>query len=422
MSFVSRIFYFFAPYTDSRERSVGLFFKGLSEHGDRTKTRHRLDELLQRDIAVINLWTEYRYKGYRYLRKRERRKLYTNLRLIADDFVKFHAENARKADEVTAHMNRIAPFAKPTDDRAVLIQALMDYFAPGRIYEYRESSSFGRLLRNPAREKLIGDCNQIVTLYIYLYSQYFDVSELQVRQLPGHVALHYQGIDIEATNGTFANYDGKEGSALMPIEEIVSINLLDTTDSYLTTHEVAAEDFLQASRFAFILSHDRAIVTRNLEAAYGMLINALMKRHNYHQALKFATASRDMELIAIVGHNGAAYEMQQRNYASARRFAEHTPKRAELVHASYRGEGARHYEARRYHDAIRAFEKIGETQLIKHSYEGLFFEEQAKLSKNLTTADLKNHTPTLKRMRNYAKKSGNSKLVDHVDNLLKQSK
>lgn len=422
MSLVSRIFYFFAPYTDTKERSVGLFFKGLSEHGDRTKTRRRLDELLQRDIAVINLWSEYRYKGYRYLRKRERRKLYANLQLIADDFMKFQTENARTADSVTAHIHRIAPYAKPADDRVVLLQALMDYFAPGRIYEYRESSSFGRLLRDPAREKLIGDCNQIVTLYIYLYSQYFDVSELQVRQLPGHVALHYQGVDIEATNGTFANYDDKEGAALMPIEEIVSINLLDTTDSYLATHEVSAEDFLQASRFAFILSHDRTIVTRNLEVAYGMLINALMKRHNYHQALKFALASRDMELIAIVGHNGAVHEMQQHNYASARRFAEHTPKRAELIHSSYHAEGARHYEAHRYHDAIRAFEKIGETQLVRHSYEGLFFEEQAKLGKNLTTTDLKNHAGTLKRMRTYAKKSGNSKLVEHTDNLLRHTK
>lgn len=422
MGIISRIFYFFAPYTDTRERSVGLFFKGLTEHSDRTKTRRRLSELLQRDIAVINLWTEYRYKGYRYLRKRERRKLYANLRLITDDFVKFHAENSRPSGEVTARISSTAPQARVQDDKAVLLQALMDYFAPGRVYEYRESSSFGRLLRDPAREKLIGDCNQIVTLYIYLYSQYFDVTDLRVRLLPGHVALHMGGIDIEATNGTFADYDDKEGSTLLPIEEIVSVNLLDTTDSYLATHEVAAEDFLQASRFAFILSHDRHIVTRNLEAAYGMLINSLMKRNNYHQALKFATASRDMELIGIVGHNGAVYEMQQHNYAAARRFAEHAPKRAELIRSSYHAEGARHYEAHRYHDAIRAFEKIGETQLVKHSYEGLFFEEQAKLGKNLTTDDLKNRVSTLKRMRTYAKKSGNSKLLEHADNLLKHAK
>ena len=109
MGIISRIFYFFAPYTDTRERSVGLFFKGLTEHSDRTKTRRRLSELLQRDIAVINLWTEYRYKGYRYLRKRERRKLYANLRLITDDFVKFHAENSRPSGEVTARISSTAP-------------------------------------------------------------------------------------------------------------------------------------------------------------------------------------------------------------------------------------------------------------------------------------------------------------------------
>ncbi len=420
MGLIRRIFYFFAPYTDTKERAVGLFFKELTEHGDRTKTRHKLNELLQRDIAVVNLWSEYRYKGYRYLKKRERRKLYAHLQLIADDFLKFQTTNARSAREVTLHVNHIAPHAQVSDDRVVLLQALMDYFAPDRgVYEYRESSSFGRLLRDPSREKLIGDCNQIVTLYIYLYSRYFDISDLQIRLLPGHVALHYGGIDIEATNGTFANYDSKEGASLMPIEEIASVNLLDTTDSYLTTHEVAAEDFLQASRFAFILSHDRAIVSRNLEAAYGMLINSLMKRNNYHQALKFASASRDMELIAIVGHNGAVYEMQHHNYASARRFAEHTPKKAELIRNSYHAEGIRHYEAHRYHDAIKAFEKNGDTQLVRRCYEGLYFAEQAKLGKNMTTEELKGHANTVKRMRNYAKKSGNNELIKHTDQLAK---
>jgi hypothetical protein len=415
MGLISRVFYFFAPYANASERSVSLFFKGLTEHSDQARTRARLNELLQHDIAIINLWTEYRYKGYKYLRKSERRRLYGNLQLIVDDFERFRTERAQPGNAVAFHIQQVAPQARPDSNKAVLIQELMDYFA--QKYEYRDSSSFGRLLRDPSREKLIGDCNQIVTLYIYLYSRYYSIDDLKVRLLPGHVALHYAGVDIETTNGTWANYDDRQGESLQPVEEIVSVNLLDTTDSYLATHEIAAEDFLQASRFAFILSHNRAIVTHNLEAAYGSLINGLMKRHNYHQALKFAKASRDMTLLGVVGHNGAVHEMQQHHYTAARKFADYAPKKIDLVRDSYRAEGAHHYDTHRYHDALKAFQKYGDQTLVRQCYEALFFAEQAKLGNNLTTESIKSYKSTIKSMQGYAKKSGNKKLIEHANQL-----
>jgi hypothetical protein len=421
MGFLRTIFYFFAPYTDARERWVGLFFKSLTEHSSQARTRTRLDELLQRNIAVINLWTEYRYKGYRYLRKSQRKKLYAHLQLIADDFDRFYRNDARPAESVISRVRNVASHATVDPGKTVLLQALMDYFSPQRgTYEYHESSSFGRLLRDPSHEKLVGDCNQIVTLYVYLYSRYHDVRDLQIRLLPGHVALHYGGVDIEATTGAFANYDSQKDSKLLPIEEIVSINLLDTTDSYLSTHEVSAENFLQASRFAFILSHDRDIVTRNLDAAYGKLINSLMKRNNYHQALKFAKASRDMTLLGIVGHNGALYEMEHHNYAAARRFAEHAAGRQELIRNSWQAEGIYHYQVHRYHDAIKAFNHIGDQTLVRQCYEALFFEEQEKLGSNLTTESIKKYAGVIKHMHVYAKKSGNKKLIEHAESLNKE--
>lgn len=420
MNVIRRIFYFFSKYTDSKERSVGIFFSSLTEHSNQSRVRSQLHELLQRDIAVINLWSEYSYKGYKYLRKSQRKKLYANLSLIAADFDSFKAAHTADPGNVIDHIKLITPTANPQHDRAALLQTIMDYFSPKRgIYQYRESSSFGRLLRDPSREPLIGDCNQIVTLYIYLYSRYYDIRDLKIRLLPEHVALYYSGVDIEATNGTFKNYDGQNGSELMPIEEIVSVNLLDTTDSYLATHEVDAEDFLQASRFAFILSHHRDIVKHNLDAAYGKLVNILMSRHNYSQALKFAKASQDATLLSIVGNNGAVHSMQQHNYSAARRYAAHALKRDELIKTSYHNEGIHHYQARRYTDAIKAFEKLGDKSLIQKCYEALFFAEQDKLGKNLTTETIKSHASTIKRMRTYAKKSGNRQLVESADSLHK---
>lgn len=420
MDLVRRVFYFFSKYTDSRERSVGLFFKSLTEHSNQSHVRQQLYELMQHDIAVINLWSEYSFKGYKYLRKSHRKELYKNLELIVADFETYRAKQSSESDAVIERIKLTAPDSKPEHQKALLLQTIMNYFSPTRgVYEYRVSSSFGRLLRNPSSDSLIGDCNQIVTLYIYMYSRYYDVRDLKIRLLPEHVALHYNGVDIEATNGTFANYTNSQGQELLPIEEIVSVNLLDTTDSYLATHEVAAEDFLQASRFAFILSHHRDIVKHNLEAAYGKLINILMSRHNYSQALKFAKASKNIELLSVVGHNGAVYSMQQHHYTAARRYASHALKKDELIKSSYHNEGIYHYQAHRYTNAITAFEKIGDKTLVQKCYEALFFAEQNKLGDNLTTETVKAHANTIKRMHNYAKKSGNSKLVEAADSMRK---
>jgi hypothetical protein len=420
MGFIRRGFYFFTPYTDARERVVERFFKSLTERSNRSRTRARLGDLLQHDAAVINVWTEYRYKGYKYLRKSQRRKLYSNLQLIADDFDRFYATTTRSADAVVSHIHKLAPQATVHPERAMRLQALMSYFSPGRgIYKYRESSSFGRLLRDPSHQKLVGDCNQIATLYIYLYSRYYDVRDLQIRLLPEHVALHYNGIDIEATNGTFMNYGTQKGGMLLPIEEIVSINLLDTTDSYLSTHEATAEDLLQASRFAFILSHERGIVTRNLNVAYGRLINLLMRRNNYNQALKFAAASRDMSLLGIVGHNGAVYETERHDYVAARRFARYAPKRDTLIRDSWRSEGVDHYQAHRYHDAIKAFKHIDDRVLIRQCYEALFFKEQERLGSDMSIELIRRHAKIIKRMRTYAKKSGDKRLIKYMSNLHK---
>ncbi len=418
MGFISKAYYFFAPYTDAHEKAVATFFKGLNEHSGQTHTRARLGNLIQRDIAVINLWTEYRYKGYHYLRKAKRRRLYANLQLIAADFDRFYRQHAQPADTVLAHVRAIAPESTVDPAKATLLHALMGYFSPGQgLYEYRDSSSFGRLLRDPAHETLVGDCNQIVTLYIYLYSRYYDVRDLQVRTLPGHVALHYSGVDIEATNSTYANYETTSDNALLPIEEIVSINLLDTTDSYLSTHEIAAEVFLQASRFAFVLSHDRQIVTQNLAAAYNNLVVSLLQRNNYKRALDFAGASGNKSLLSTVGHNGALYEMDHHNYAAARRFAAVADDRDILIRSSWRAEGAHHYQAKRYHEAIRAFDHTDDREHVQQCYEALFFEEQAKLGTNLTTESIKQYRKTINRMRLYAKKSGNKGLIEHTNAL-----
>lgn len=401
MEIISRTRNLFGRYASSQERIVGGFFAKLTEHSAGPSTRVRLTELVQQDIAAINLWTEYKYKGYNYLTRRKRIELYKNLECIAAEFDTFHAQRTTELDTSLQILKSLTQFFSPQHGR----------------YEYRESSSFGRLLVDPRKQVLVGDCNQIVTLYIYLYARYADVRELQIRLLPGHVALHYRGQDIEATSGTFVDYSGKEGAKLMPIEEIVSINLLDTTDENFARHDVAAGDFLQAARFAYILSHDRDIVTHNLESAYAKLVTMLMQKHNYAQAIKIAKESRDVTLRAVVGNNGAVYHMKRNEFAAARRYAEYAVERNVLVRETYHAEGIYHYNTHRYHEAITAFKKYGDQSLINACYEGLFFAEQRKLPSSLDAVSIKSHARVIRRMETYAKQSGNRELIAHASKL-----
>lgn len=419
MGLLQKMYYWLSLYVDSRERQVGRYFNKLSEHNSVTQSRAQLLELIQSNIAVINLWTEYRYKGYKYLRKSRRRQLYTNLDIITAEFESFRSSHTYSPEYIARRWHAV-PGTHIKQERATLIAAIMEYLTPGKgVYEYRASSSFGRLLRDPGSDTLVGDCNQIVTLYIYLYSRYFSVEDLQVRLLPGHVALHYGGVDIEATNGTFTDYNGTKGATLMPIEEIVSVNLLDITDSYLDTHEVSPEDFLQAARFAYVLSHDRDIVTRNLEAAYVMIINSLMKRHNFSRALRFAKQSRNLELRAVVGNNGALYLIKRHKFAAARRFAEYAANKVALIHDSYRAEGVHYYGDGQYKQAIQAFKHCNDQQSISKCYSALFFAEQTTLPKQLNSENIRGHAKTIKLMQDYAKKSGNKELIQHVERLNK---
>lgn len=446
MKLIQKIIRFFSPYAIPEEKVVAKFFAKINENSSPVAVRNQLLPLIQKNIAVINLWTEFEYKGYKYLNKKTRRELYENLAKIAADFDEFHFQNCggavakfkensrenlvgnfgekilRNSDQRNPEMTReISPEmrAKMQNPENIL-RSLTEYFSPknGR-YVYRNSSSFGRLLRDPAQEKLVGDCNQIVTLYIYIFSRYAAIENLRVRILPQHVALFFAGKDIEATNGTFVNYENREGAELMPIEEIVSINLLDVTDEYFAAHEISPEVMLQAARFAYILSHNRDVATKNLKISYRNLVIDLMRRNDFRRALKFAQDSGDAEMLATVGHNGAIFYISAHDFARARNFAEFALKRDELVKNSYQAEGAWNYNSRNFAAAIRAYERAGDQKMVQNCYAQLFFTEQEKLPHQFTRDEIRGFAGTIKNMQRYANLSGRAELMAHAEKLAK---
>lgn len=422
MNMLQKIYYFFSRYTDPAERRVGRFFARVNEKNPPHMIEKSLLHLLQRDIAVINLWTERQYKGYQYLTKRERRHLYDNLAAIQRDFAVFAATQSVDLKQV------IAQIASKGVDTAMLrtrpeqltyITILMRYLSPtqGR-YEYRNSSSFGRLLRDPRREKLIGDCNQIVTLYIALFAAKYDVSDMKLTLYPGHVALHFHGVDIETTNGTFAAYD-REGQITAPIHEIVSVNLLDTTDSNFTKNAVNPEIFLQAARLAYVVSSHRQLVKKNLEIAYHNVVQHLMKTQKYPAALTYARQSKNYELIEAAARNGAIHAMKQQKFTEARACANASQNRHELLRTIDSHEAAQLYNTKHYDQARKIYQRLGQRDMVGQCYRGLYIQEQNKLGPIKTTADVKANAGTIRAMERYAKLSGDTGLMTHARALVK---
>lgn len=420
--FFRTIYYFFSRYTDPAERRVGRFFRRVNERMSPHQLEKSLITLLQQDTATINLWTEYRYKGYNYLTKGTRKELYQNLAALHEDFTAFAASQQVdiKAEIAKIHENGIdTARLRSYPDQLQHIILIQRYLSPRRgLYTYRASSSFGRLLRDPAKEKIEGDCNQIVTLYLSLYATKHRVTDLKLTLYPGHVALHFEGVDIETTNGTFTRYD-KEGQRTAPIHEIVSVNLLDTSDTNFEKTAIHPEVFLESARLAYAVSSNRQLVKRNLEIAYHNTVSHLMKSAQYKKAFEYAKQSKDQELIAIASYNGALHYMRKHEFARARDFAAYSLKKAELLRMIDHNEAAWLYNAKRYQEAIKVFERLGERQWVVNCYKALYHQEQRALSGVKTVADIKAHAGTVRNMERYAKFSGDSQLIQHVQSLVK---
>lgn len=422
MNILQKSYYFFSNFADPDERLAAKFFASLSENHTKDDIKDSLDWFVQHNIIALNLWSEYKYRGYKYLNKSKRRELYSNARLIAQDFAEYSAKTNHSFEQVLSEiMNQGVNDARLANysQQLLYIRNIMSYLSPHRgRYNYRASSTFGALLKDPKKDVLVGDCNQIVTLYIYLYSQKFDVNDLQIKTCPGHVSLHFKGVDIEATSGTFANYQQKD-QAVLPIEEIVSVNILDVTDEYFKTHDVSAESLLESARIAYILSSERELVKKNLAGAYNNVVVELTNASKFDKALKYAKQSENAELLNLVGHNGALSSLEDNDFSKAIKFAFYAKDKIKLNHMIYHNQGVYYMGRKDYHKAIRAFSKNNENDAIKDCYASLFAIEQKKLGNIKTEQDIKKKRNVIANMSGYARKSGNNALIKYVDGLKK---
>lgn len=423
MNLFKKIYYALSPYVNADERRVARFFARVREGDDEHSVKDALLDIVQQNVAAVNLWGEYRYKGYKYLTKSTRRKMYENLESIKRDFYDYIENNPVSVSQVVSVAESLkgnSAKARSEPEKLVFLFNIMSYLNPRRgLYSYRKASSFGRLLRDPSKEVLEGDCNQIVTLYIYLYSTKFNVKDLQLLMAPNHVALYFKGVGIETTSATFREDDLGEVT-LVPVQEIVSTNLLDTTDSYFQKNSIPAETYLQAARLAYVISSERDIVRQNLKVAYSNAVKELIQVNRYDVAMKYAKQDGSSDLLWHVAQTGARYFAGIHQYSKAHSFASYAKGKTALTKAISHDEGAYLYNNGKYHEAIKAFRRASEEDMIKSCYEALYVKEQ-KLLENVKTIDeLKANSAVLHRMQDYARKSGNLKLINHTAELMGQ--
>lgn len=311
----------FSSYADKFERRIEKLLRKAGRLGI-FEIQRRVTELMQENLVIFSLYMEARFKGYKYLKVGARKKMYRNAERIGQLFLRYTHGITIKDEAVAGVLKQLGvlrPAAPGDAERLRYLVAIMSFLRPDGVhYQYLEGASFGKLLKNIEKgEKMIGDCNQIVTFYSYLYSLRYDIKELQIKLLPGHICLHYRGVDIEATAGNFAKYEKFE--RILPIAELISTNLLDISDFRDKQIQVNPREFLKGAQLAFSLSSEREIVTTNLKAAYHNVALQVLKNNDFENAREFFRKSGDNEMIKAT--YGKEYNLVHSRVASLKDLA-----------------------------------------------------------------------------------------------------
>ena len=372
-------------YAHPFEKKANKFFKSIKSSSSRSRVHKKLEQLMQQNLVVLNLWMEKKYKNYVYLKKRVRRQMYENVEVLKEEFLKYAEKHQTNKDALEKRIDALG-LNYPVHDEAKLLHlaAIMAYLHPGPHYTYQKAANFGKLLKNPLKEKLVGDCNQIVTLYTFLYSLKFPIKELQIKILPGHVCLHFRGIDIEATSGRFKNYDDYE--KILPITELLSTNILDVVDIEATTAQIKPRIILKRAQLAQKISSFRELVDRNLNIAYRNLGVTLMRQNEYDSAIFYFEKLRDPKLLQKAYHNAAIYFLKGKNFSKAKHYAKQT----------------------------------GHEQLMKSCYLGEYNALAKKVRHIKTIKQAKSYKATYKKMLKLAQMAENHKAEDYVRGILKK--
>jgi len=416
----------FSRYADKLEKQIDNILKRAAFLGV-FEAQRKVLELMQSNLVILDLWLEARFKGYKYLTRGTRKRLYRNSETIARVFLEFAAKVQINDGAVTDNLRELGldrPHLPGDDEKLRFIVAIMLFLRPdaGR-FQYLEGASFGKLLGDiEHQQKMIGDCNQIVTFYTYLYSLKYDLKELQIKLLPKHVCLHFKGIDVEATAGAFARY--KEFDKLLPIVELISTNLLDVSDFRDKQIKVNPRDFLKAAQLANNLSSERELVVSNLKIAYRNVAVESLNNNDFDTALFFLEKAgieneTDQQLLSSIYHNAVIHNTKSHDFRKARFYADKGGD-AELKKYIDEQEAIYLYDTNSLSRARELFLRVGNTQMVKACFAKEYNQMQSRVAGIKDLASMKAHGSDYRKMLDLAEKMGDQQLVENLQNIIKQ--
>ena len=402
----------FSPYVHPFERKVDKFFGKINSRTSLSSIRRKLLKLMQKDLVVTNVWLEKKFKGYRYLDKSTRRKMYEDTQAIVstfNEFCKKHVYSEKQARELMSQKG--LTFPNGAVEQTLYLMQIMAFLRPGQFYRYIKTASFGKLLRDPRKQKLEGDCNQIVTLYIYLFSLKFPLDQLQIKLLPEHVCLHFRNVDIEATNGTFQKYSEKD--QILPVTEIISTNLLDLSDFRESVQSISPRTMVKSAQLAYAISSLKSLVQKNLDITYHNFGVAAMKSKDFKTAIYYFSLTSDKKELSNAYRNASIYYLKAHDFKKARYYASKVGDR-DLEKTIKHNEGIYYYQADKISKALQIFRSLNDREMEKACYAKQYNELAKKVSSVKSLADAKRHRSTYRKMLTLAQKMGDSSLASGV--------
>lgn len=415
----------FSRYADRLEKRVDKILRKVAFIGI-FEAQRKILELMQENLVVLNLWLEARFKGYKYLKRGVRKRMYRHSQRIGEIFLEFAAGTRIDDANISRNIENLGlavPRLPGDAEKLKLLAAIMLFLQPnaGR-YEYLEGASFGKLLSDPDRQqKMIGDCNQIVTFYTFLFSLKFDIKDLKIKIMKEHVCLHFKGVDIEATAGAFANY--REYLRLLPIMELIPTNLLDVSDFRDKQIKVDPRDLLKSAQLAVNLASEKDLVTSNLKIGYHNVAVDALKQNDYDNAVFFAQkAGNDPEnqkFLDAIFHNAVVYHAKARNFKKARYFLEKS-RENELKNFVDEQEGLYLLQKGSISAARDLFTRAGNRQMVKACWAKEYNNIQSRVAGIKELSVMKSHKSDYKKMLELAQKMEDNGLVENLRNILKQ--
>lgn len=371
---------FLTPYADRFEKRANKLLRKFSKSNQVSLAA--LHQLIQEDLLRLSLWMEYKYKGYKKLRKWTRKRLYKRADELRLEFHTFLVNNRGQLQKKQANLK--LPESIRKDPKLVTLLATMEFLKPGERFSYREGAALEKILQKPRKGLPEADCNQLTTMYIALFATQHPVTDLNIKLLPEHVCIHYNGIDVETTSAQLADY--KEYESIGPVEEILATNLLDVPDPKGRKYKPSAQNLIQSANLAFQLSSHRETVEKNLKIAYYNLAIQLLKSNSFKAALNAAKKSGKPELEKHVVQCEAWYYLKKNNLSRAEKL----------------------------------FRRIDDKDGLKACVRKELNLNLDKLKNDKTLADYKKHKSVLKKVLELSRKTGSKKVEEFAKKILKE--